>query len=537
MTDETDNENNLPAPRSTRGRPRKSPALKGLKLAQKKKQALSARLVRIEKKEQDLRLIANISKPDHSKIIEQDLLELAAARDIREAAKIFEPNPGPQTEFLAASEKEVFYGGARGGGKSYSLIVDPLRYCDKEMARALILRRTMPELRDLINHSQRLYPKAFPGAKWREQEKEWRFPSGARIEFGYAENRQDALRYQGQAYTWIGIDELPQYPEGEILNDLRGSLRSVDPTIPEFIRATGNPGNVGSHWVKTMFIDPAPPNTRFEVPIKLPDGTERFISRRFIPAKLKDNPHLTRTDSYQIMLASLPEVQRKQWLDGDWDAYEGAAFPEFKREVHVVTPFNIPSSWPRFRACDWGYSSPSCVLWLAINPDNDLIVYREYYGGGKVADEFARHILGIENGEYIRYGVLDASAWQQRGNPGPSIAETIIRAGCKFRPTDRSPKSRIHGKLEVHRRLKIDEQGKSKIKIFPSCLNLIRTLPALPIDKDNPEDVDTDAEDHAYDALRYACMSRPLSIHAQQNDLIVRNAAIRWEPVNKYFGY
>ena len=148
-------------------------------------------------------------------LIEEDKIE-EATPNIKEAIKdkevIFQPNDGPQTEFLAASEREVFYGGARGGGKSYAMLVDPLRYCDKQKHRALLIRRTMPELRDLINHSQQLYSKAYPGAKWREQEKEWRFPSGARIEFGYAENLTDALRYQVQSYTWIGLDQLPQYP-------------------------------------------------------------------------------------------------------------------------------------------------------------------------------------------------------------------------------------------------------------------------------------------------------------------------------------
>ena len=176
---------------------------------------------------------------------------------VQEQEIIFEPNEGPQTQFLAASEREVFYGGARGGGKSYAMLIDPLRYCDRQKHRGLLLRRSMPELRDLINHSQQLYPKAYPGAKWREQEKEWRFPSGAKIEFGYAENTTDALRYQGQSYTWIGIDELPQYPNPDIYNFLRSSLRSVDPEIPVYMRATGNPGNVGSTWVKEMFVDPA----------------------------------------------------------------------------------------------------------------------------------------------------------------------------------------------------------------------------------------------------------------------------------------
>ena len=143
-----------------------------------------------------------------TKLLTEDLIDSApkpVQDHIKEQDVIFNPNTGPQTQFLAASEREVFYGGARGGGKSYAMLVDPLRYCHRATHRALLIRRTMPELRDLINHSQRLYSRAFPGAKWREQEKEWRFPSGAKIEFGYAENMTDVLRYQGQSYTWIGI--------------------------------------------------------------------------------------------------------------------------------------------------------------------------------------------------------------------------------------------------------------------------------------------------------------------------------------------
>ena len=305
---------------------------------------------------------------------------------------IFQPNEGPQSDFLASSEREVFYGGARGGGKSYAMLVDPLRYCDKQHHRALLIRRTMPELRDLINHSQQLYSKAYPGAKWREQEKEWRFPSGARIEFGYAENLTDALRYQGQSYTWIGIDELPQYPTPDIYNFLRSSLRSVDPQIPVYMRATGNPGNVGSLWVKEMFVDPSESNKRFNVEIPTPMGVKK-ISRKFIPAKLQDNPYLMQTDDYYAMLASLPEVQKKQFLEGDWDAYESSSFPEFNRQVHVIEPFDIPRNWMRFRAADWGYSSPACCLWFAVDYDNNLFVYRELYTKRNTADIFARKVL------------------------------------------------------------------------------------------------------------------------------------------------
>ena len=448
---------------------------------------------------------------------------------------IFEPNEGPQMQFLASSEREVFYGGARGGGKSYAMLIDPLRYCDKANHRALLIRRSMPELRDMINHSQRLYGQAYPGAKWREQEKEWRFPSGARIEFGYAENLTDVLRYQGQSYTWIGIDELPQYPTPEIYNFLRSSLRSVDPDIPVYMRATGNPGNVGSLWVKEMFVDPSEPNKAFDVHIDTIAG-RKSITRRFIPAKLQDNPYLMQTDDYMIMLSSLPEVQRKQFLEGDWSAFENSAFPEFDMSVHVVQPFDIPSNWLRFRTCDWGYSSAACVLWIAVDFDNNFWVYREHYTQRVTADIFARQVMEKEHNEYIRYGILDSSTWAKRGDAGPSIAETMIREGCKWRPSDRSPRSRVAGKLELHRLLTKDpDTGQPKLKVFSNCINLARTMPMLPVDKNNPEDVDTHAEDHAYDALRYGVMSR--TVHPKSYDANRYTEKEKFKPADRVFGY
>jgi len=474
-----------------------------------------------------------------TQVIEQSVLDTVSPsvkQHIEKQNVVFKPNTGPQTEFLASSEREVFYGGARGGGKSYAMLVDPLRYCHKQSHRALLLRRTMPELRDLINHSQRLYAKAYPGAKWREQEKEWRFPSGAKIEFGYAENMTDALRYQGQSYTWIGIDELPQYPSPDIYNFLRSSLRSVDPSIPVYMRSTGNPGNIGSQWVREMFVDPITPNTAFNIEIKTPTGI-KYITRRFIPAKLQDNPYLMQTEDYYAMLSSLPEVQRKQFLEGDWDAFEDSSFPEFSKSVHVVDPFDVPKGWQKFRAADWGYASPACVLWFAIDYDNNLWIYRELYTKKITADVFARKVLMLEKDEYIRYGVLDASTWAKRGDIGPSIAETMIQAGCKWRPSDRTPRSRISGKLEIHKRLKLTETVKKEpgLRVFSTCRNLIRTLPLLPLDDHNPEDINTNAEDHAYDALRYGCMSRPM--HTSYASRMYKQPKPQFTPVDRIFGY
>lgn len=450
----------------------------------------------------------------------------------------FRPNPGPQTDFLAANEREVFYGGARGGGKTYSLLIAPLRFVDKSTSRALLIRRSMPELRDVIFQTQQLYPKAVPGAKFKTQENTWHFPGGARIEFGYCENLQDVLRYQGQSYSWIGVDELPQYDSPDVWHFLRSSLRSADPSIPLHMRATGNPGNRGSRWVKELFIEPCKPNTRFseKVEYELEGRTlSTEITRKFIPASVWDNPYLTQDSSYIAMLASLPEVKRKQFLYGDWDVVEDGAFSEFSRSTHVVEPFEVPNGWTRIRAADFGFSSPSAILWGAVDYDNNIWIYRELYVSKVTADQLGRMIREVESGDGKIYdAVLDSSCWARRGDRGPSIAEMLNAEGCRFRPSDRSPGSRISGKIEVHKRLMVDEDTEEpRLRIFENCPNLIRQLSSLPLDKNNPEDVDTKAEDHAYDALRYMVSSRPTNIRTAFEN----TPKSTWRPSDNRFGY
>jgi hypothetical protein len=450
----------------------------------------------------------------------------------------FRPNPGPQIDFLAANEREVFYGGARGGGKTYSLLIAPLRFVDKPTSRALLIRRSMPELRDVIFQTQQLYPKAVPGAKFKTQENTWHFPGGARIEFGYCENLQDVLRYQGQSYSWIGVDELPQYDSPDVWYFLRSSLRSADPSIPLHMRATGNPGNRGSRWVKELFIEPCKPNTRFseKVEYELEGRTlSTEITRKFIPASVWDNPYLTQDSSYIAMLASLPEVKRKQFLYGDWDVVEDGAFSEFNRSTHVVEPFEVPNGWTRIRAADFGFSSPSAILWGAVDYDDNLWIYRELYISKVTADQLGRMIREVESGDGKIYdAVLDSSCWARRGDRGPSIAEMLNAEGCRFRPSDRSPGSRISGKIEVHKRLMVDEDTEEpRLRIFENCPNLIRQLSSLPLDKNNPEDVDTKAEDHAYDALRYMVSSRPTNIRTAFENM----PKSTWRPSDNRFGY
>ena len=471
-----------------------------------------------------------------SRVIDQSDLDglRSGVQDlVDEYEVVFKPNEGPQEEFLSSSERDVLYGGAAGGGKSFALLADPLRYCHNSNHRGLLLRRTLDELTELIDKSRQLYTKAFPGAKFRESKSTWHFPSGATIWFTYLDKDKDVTRFQGQAFNWIGIDEITQYPTPYVWDYLRSRLRSTDPELQQhlYMRCTANPGGVGGWWVKKMYIDGVEPNKPFAAfdletkrtftyPTNHEKSGEPLFYRRFVPARLTDNPFLMADGQYEAMLLSLPEVERKRLLEGDWDVAEGAAFPEFAKGKHVVEPFDLPTNWPRIRSADYGYASPSCVLWGAIHWYNNIWIYRELYVKHLTAEQLADKILEVEQLDPVPYyTVLDSSCWNKTGF-GPSIAETMMRGGVRWTPSDRN---RLQGKMEIHRRLANDPYTEEpRLRIFSNCQNIIKQLTGIPLSKSNSEDVDTKAEDHAYDALRYMLMTRTsgyTSINQQLNSI------------------
>ncbi len=522
-------------PRLKPGR-RKNSELSGIKLAIQAKNKLKKKNNKVKKLTRKLARVQKELKTEE-KIYTSNVLTESESKELPDAIQkhlddtgshvAFMPNEGPQTNFLAAGEKDVLYGGAAGGGKSFAMLIDPLRYCHYAEHRALILRRSMPELRELIDKSRELYPKAFKGAKFKEVEKLWQFPSGAKIEFGFLERDADVYRYQGQAYSWIGFDEITHLPTEFGWNYLASRLRTTNPEIKTYLRCTANPGGVGAQWVKKRYVEPSSPNTSFQGK----DG----LTRKFIPALLQDNPHLAEDGEYERMLQSLPAIQRKQLLEGNWDISEGAAFAEFEIETHVIPPFEIPSWWERLKSIDYGYAAESCCLWAVIDPeDKTIIIYRELYKKGLTGEALGDTLTEMEEQEISSItGVLDTAAWARTGYTGPTIGEILVNKGHKLRRAD---KNRLAGKTQIHEYLrKNNSTGRPKLQIFNTCRNLIKELQAIPVSKTNPEDVDTHAADHAYDALRYLVMSRPRMDHPHERMLRIKSDI--FIPSDETFGY
>ena len=500
------------------------------KLITRAENKLKAHKKSLKTSKSTLAKLDNKEKSTEGKVLTTDKiasLPTQVRKEVEEKNVIFSPNEGPQTDFLAAPETDVLYGGAAGGGKSYAMLVDPLRFAHRAAHRALILRRSMPELRELIDKSRELYPKAFPGSRFREVEKIWTFPSGAKIEFGFLERDADVYRYQGQAYSWIGFDEITHLSTEFAWNYLSSRLRTTDPDITPYMRCTANPGGVGATWVKKRYVAPSIPNESFT-------GNDG-LTRKFIPARLEDNPYLAKDGRYEQMLNALPDVQRKQLLEGNWDITEGAAFTEFDIDTHVITPFEIPIGWERLKGIDYGYASESACVWACIDPtDGTLIIYRELYRKGLTGVDLADLITKMELADPLSVqGVLDSAAWNRTGTTGPTVGETLVRAGHKLRRAD---KNRIQGKIQIHEYLKLRPSGRPRLQIFNTCPYLIRELQSLPLDKSNPEDVDTKAPDHAYDALRYLIMGRP-KINDPMSQLRHMRMEQAYTPVDAEFGY
>ena len=452
---------------------------------------------------------------------------------------ILQPPSEKQKLFLAAHTKHVGFGGARGGGKSWCVRDKSkrlaLRYGRPEPNKAgikiLIVRRTFPEL--VNNHINFLQTELNGIAKYNKTEKVFTFPNGSTIKFGYCNNDNDLLQYQGAEYDIIFLDEATQLQEmwiKKIIACLRGAN-----DFPKRIYYTCNPGGASHGYFKRLFID-----KQYE------DG-EDPEEYTFIQSLVTDNKALMESQpDYIKQLEALPPKLREAWLYGRWDIFEGQFFEDFRttpdiekcaeagitpeqalqqhRWTHVIEPFDLNKGecrgWNIMRSYDFGYNKPFSLGYWAIDYDGVLYRIMEMYGCTQTPDEGVkwspdeqfRRISEFERehpwlkGRKIVDSVADPAIWDC--SRGESIADTAAKYGIYFSPGDNQ---RIPGWMQVHYRLQFDKNGYARMYVFNNCKAFIRTMPLMMFSETHPEDLDTKLEDHCPDEVRYMCMSQPVT--------------------------
>jgi hypothetical protein len=444
---------------------------------------------------------------------------------------------------------EVFFGGARGGGKTDGVLgkwaLKEQRYGPK--FNAIMFRRTTVSSEDAIERSKDIFKPL--GGKFNESKLIWRMPNGGRVAFAYLDSIKDAEEYQGRNVTDAWVEEAGQYPDPTPIDRLFGVLRS-SAGVPVQLILTANPGGAGQHWIAARYnLIPFPQGPKV-VTRQLSNGEAHRMA--VIPSRITDNRVLLHGDPGYInrlhLVGSAALV--RAWLEGDWSAIEGAFFDKWSNR-NVVSPFDIPADWLRFRSFDWGYAKPFSAGWWAVAGDDTriagnliqgsggraasiqsadvaphriiprgaLIRYREWYGcqpgkpdtGLRLESELVgRGILEREaKGERITGGVADPSIFSEDG--GPTRSEIFGRLGLHFRPADnkRIGKNGAMGGWDEMRQRIAGLDGVPMLYVFSSCKDFIRTVPTLQHDPMKAEDLDTSSEDHIADEARYACMSRP----------------------------
>lgn len=421
----------------------------------------------------------------------------------------------------------AFFGGARGGGKSDGVLG---KWAIKEAQygadfNAVMFRRTTVSSEDAIERSKQIYG-PLGGSFVGSPQPTWRMPNGGRVSFRYLDRESDADEYQGRNFTDVWVEEAGQYPSPKPIDKMFGALRSAAGTPVQMI-LTGNPGGPGQGWIRDRFqLFPFPARPKI-ITATINGAT---IQAAVIPSRISDNKILLAQDpGYENRLRMVGSQQLvRAWLEGDWSAVEGAFFNEWDESKHVIPWFEPPKDWLRFRSGDWGFAAPFSIGWWAVVQDDftyqgrtlprgALVRYREWYGAESpnvglrmTAKEVAEGIRQREAGEKIEYGVLDPAAFAQSG--GPSIAETMLQNQVQWRPADNKRLGNGLGAMGGWDRMRMRLRGENDrpmIYFMDTCEASIRTIPVLQHDKDKAEDLDTTAEDHAADEVRYACMSRP----------------------------
>ncbi len=412
-----------------------------------------------------------------------------------------------QWEFVNATADEVLFGGAAGGGKSFGQLADALLYAlQYPGSRQLLLRRTYPELeKSLVRGMLALYPSSM--FTYKKSEHTGRFCNGSLIDLGYCDHENDVYKYQSAEYDVIRFDELTHFTEQMyvyLISRLRGSNG-----YPKQVKSSTNPGGLGHGWVKSRFVD-----------IGEPDKVYNFTagSRLFLPAGVQDNRFLMQKDpEYVRRLENLSEQDKRALLYGEWDLFEGQFFDLWRRELHVVAPFIIEEGWRKYFVMDYGLDMLAAYL-VAVDSMGNAYVYKELYegkdngGNGHIVSAAADRIRAFTEGERISCYLAPPDLWSRQKDTGKSMAALFAEQGVRL---TKAPNGRATGWMQLKEWLRPVQQEdgviRPRMRIFSTCVNLIRTLPALQYDKRDPGDCAREPHEltHGPDALRYFAAASP----------------------------
>ena len=398
-----------------------------------------------------------------------------------------------QKLFFASRARYTAYGGARGGGKSWALRRKLIGLCLRYPGiRCLLVRRSYAELK--ANHVRPILEEYGTLLSYSEGDKCLTFPNGSSIALGYCASTRDVLRYQGQEYDIIAIDEATQLSEYQF-SIFKACLRGTN-AVPRRMYLTCNPGGVGHTWVKRLFV---------ERNFRQDENPDDYL---FISAQVYDNPVLMQADpDYVRQLESLPQKLRDAWLLGRWDVFEGQFFSEFDPDIHVCAPCAVPPSLHYFVAFDYGFDMLAALL-IGYDASGNLFVTKEFCQSNLTLSEAAQQIANLCQGYQVRYAVASPDLWNRRQDSGKSGFE-VMQSVIGMPPMCAADNRRIPGWRVLREYLKPTD-GAPALRISSVCTELIRSMPALLCDAMRPEDASDEphAVTHAPEALRYAVMSR-----------------------------
>ncbi len=471
---------------------------------------------------------------------------------------IWQAQPGSQEAFLSCPVYEALYEGNRGGGKTDALIMSFAQYVGRGFGaswRGILFRQTYKQLVDVIEKCNMWFPQIFPEARYNGTEHKWKWPTGETLFLRQFMHDKDYYNYHGHEYPWIGWEELCNWPSYNGYKLMQSTCRSSRKGMPRMIRATTNPYGPGHNWVKHRWrlsgIPPLGPSPIIKDAVDDEGNPEPH--RVSIHSSLEENLVLMEADpGYQdrILAAARNDAERKAWRDGSWDIVAGGMFDDlWIPSVHVVEPFPLPPNWRLDRSFDWGSSKPFAVGWNAESDGSDVSLadgtiistvrgdlYRiaEWYGWNNKPNEGNR-MLAVD----IAEGIIEREVswgWYGRVKSGPAdtsifdvengksiaidMAQPVrLASGKKYRGVhwtraDKSPGSRKTGWEQMRRALAaaVRKDGRPRehpgLFIFNNCVHFLRTVPVLPRSDKDLDDINTEAEDHIADEIRYRIRAR-----------------------------